>query len=160
IRFTDDTLAALLAALDRRGRLRETLVVIVADHGEELLEHGGKGHQRTLFDEVLRVPLIFYWPGQLTPGRTVPDGVRLIDVMPTLLSMAGVKRPPPMQGRDLHPLLDGSTLPVVPALSELLVDGRRVRSLRTLGFKVIDQGPGLDSGGFDLRADPGERHPI
>ena len=111
IRFTDDTLGRLLSLLEKRGRLNNTLVVITADHGEEFFEHGGKGHQRTLFDEV------------------VPDQVRLIDVMPTQLAMAGVEHPPQMQGRDLTPLLRGGHLPPVAAMSELLVDGRAMRSL-------------------------------
>jgi arylsulfatase A-like enzyme len=160
IRFTDETLGRLLSLLEKRGRLGNTLVVITADHGEEFFEHGGKGHQRTLFDEVVRVPLVFSWPGRLGPGRVVPDQVRLIDVMPTLLAMAGVTHSPQMQGRDLSPLLRGGHLPPVAAMSELLVDGRSMRSLRRPDFKFIEQGPGLDSGGFDLLADPAERHPI
>jgi len=164
IRFTDDTVDRLLRVLEKkRGRMGNTLVVITSDHGEEFFEHGGKGHQRTLFDEVVRVPLILSWPGHFAIGRTVPDQVRLIDVMPTVLAAAGVTSPPRMQGRDLGPMARATgakRLPPEPAMSELLVDGRGMRSLRTPEFKFIEQGPGLDSGGFDLRNDPGEKHPL
>src|SRR5206468_9772239 len=63
IRFADDELRRLFAALEADGRLAHTLVVLTSDHGEEFLEHGYIGHGATLPDEVLRVPLPFLGPG-------------------------------------------------------------------------------------------------
>ena len=160
IRFTDDILARILGLLEARGRRDQTLVVVTADHGEEFFEHGGKGHQRTLFEEVVRVPLIVRWPGRFGAPHgpaAVPDQVSLIDVMPTVLTAAGVRRRPLMQGRDLTPLLLGRSLPPQPALLELLVDRRELRALRTNAFKTVSPGGGIEPGGFDLVADPREQ---
>ena len=159
IRFTDDSLGEILDAVAARGRLDDALVVVTADHGEEFFEHGGRGHQRTLFDEVLRVPLIFHWPGRIAAGHRVRDQVTLIDLMPTLLSLVGVESPQPMQGRDLSPLLRGESLPARPALSELLVDRRQMRSMRSAEEKLITYG-GRRFSLYDLDADPSESEPL
>jgi len=158
IRYTDDVLGRILDGLEARGELDDTLVVITADHGEEFFDHGRKGHQHTLYDEVVRVPMVFSWPGHLEPA-VVADQVRTIDLMPTLLSVAGIRRQPKMQGRSLVPLLVGETLEPADALSELLVDGRSFRALRTLEWKWIDPGQGIPAA-FDLAQDPKERQPI
>jgi choline-sulfatase len=155
IRFTDDMLGEILTALGSRGRLENTLIVITADHGEEFFEHGSKGHQRTLFDEVARVPLIFHLPGVIEAGRVIEEQVRIIDVMPSVLALAGVAAPPGLQGRDLGHALRGLGLAPRPALLELLVDGREIRALRSEHRKLISLG-GRDFPFFDLAADPGE----
>lgn len=160
IAFTDENLGRILAELDRRGRLRDALVVVTADHGEEFFEHGGKGHQRSLFDEVVRVPLILRWPGHLPSGARVGDQVRLIDLMPTLLALAGIGERPPMQGRDLGPLLRGDSLPPAPALLELLVDQNDVRGLRTREEKTIAWRQVGASAHYDLVRDPVELRPV
>lgn len=160
IRFSDDILGKILAAVEKRGRMANTLLVITADHGEEFFEHGGKGHQRTLFDEVVRVPLIVRWPGQLVGERVVREEVRLVDLMPTVLSSAGIAQQPPMQGRDVLKLWRGETLTDAPALCELLVDKNDVRALRTNAFKVIDYRKARVTHGYDLVRDPREERPI
>ena len=160
IRFTDEILGKILAALERRGRMQDTLLVITADHGEEFFEHGGKGHQRTLFDEVVRVPLIVRWPGRFAGGSVVHDQVRLVDLMPTLLACGGVAKLPEVQGRDVTPLLRGEPMTPAPALCELYVDRNDLRALRTNAFKVVewaDQGTVL---GFDLALDAHEQRPL
>jgi arylsulfatase A-like enzyme len=159
IRFTDEILGKILSAVEKRGRMSKTLLVITADHGEEFFEHAGKGHQRTLFDEVVRVPLIVRWPGHLDGGRTVRDQVRIIDLMPTLLTAASVAKQPRMQGRDLMPLLRGETLPAEPALCELFVDKNDVRALRTNAQKIIDYRRAKTKIGLDLVQDPREQRP-
>jgi arylsulfatase A-like enzyme len=160
IRFTDDVLEKILAALDKKGRLDNTLIVLTADHGQEFFEHGGKGHQKTLYDEVVRVPLVIRLPGKIEAGRVVEDQVRLIDLLPTITRLAGVEKLPIVQGRDLGPLLRGSTLAPAPAFSELLVGQVDLRALRTLKTKVIDSRRLRLTHGFDLDADPGELHPL
>jgi arylsulfatase A-like enzyme len=160
IAFTDENLARILGELDRRDRLRDALVVVTADHGEEFFEHGGKGHQKSLFDEVVRVPLIFRWPGHLSSGSSVRDQVQLIDLMPTLLALAGIRDRPPTQGRDLGPLLRGESMAPAPALLELLVDRNDVRALRTREEKTISWRQVGASGHYDLVRDPGELRPV
>lgn len=166
IRFTDENLGRILAALDRKGRLGKALVLVTADHGEEFFEHGNKGHQRSLFDEVVRVPWVVSWPGHLTAGRIVADQVRIVDVMPTILGLAGIAvarsgtGASPMDGRDVSPLLRGDSMEPAPALLELLVDGNEVLGFRTDRAKTITWPKAGVSYRYDLRLDPREEAPV
>lgn len=140
IRFTDDNLKAILAAVAQRASAQDTLIAIVSDHGEEFFEHGGKGHQRTLYREVVRVPMVFSWPGHLGPALRVAPLVRLIDVMPTLLGLAGLDAPRQGEGRDVSAALRGAELAPAPALMQLSVDGRDVRALAQGLAQVVREG--------------------
>lgn len=161
IRFTDRNLAALLALLARQRSDRSRLLVVTADHGEEFFEHGRKGHQSSLYDEQVRIPMIWNWPGHLPKDTLVRDPVRIVDIMPTLLSVAGVQDPPRMQGRNLWPLFTGGTLPPEPALLELLVDQNDVCALRELQTKVITWRAGHDvTYGYQLVRDRLEKQPV
>jgi arylsulfatase A-like enzyme len=109
IRWTDDTIATMLRVLETAGLLDDTLVVVTADHGDEFLEHGDKGHQKTLYEEVTRVPLIFWAARGLPAGRVVETPVTLADVVPTVLDVLGMTPPPGLAGRSLVPLWRGET---------------------------------------------------
>jgi arylsulfatase A-like enzyme len=159
IRWTDEVLGRVLDGLDRRGRLADAIVVVTADHGEEFFEHGGKGHRRTLFEEVVRVPLVVRWPGRVEAGRVIEAPVRLVDVMPTLLALAGAELPVAVQGRDLGPLLRGETLPEAPALLDLRRPRRHLRGLRSAERKLVSDARGRALL-FDLARDPGEVRPL
>ncbi len=165
IRFTDDVLKRVLDSLRAKGMLENTLVIVTADHGEEFFEHGTKGHQKTLFDEVVKIPLVLHWAGTLEGGRVVSDQVRIVDVMPSVLAAAGVREKPTMAGRDILPLARGQSLEPAPALLELRADKREFRALRTNELKVIrygrrPDGRELPSVGLDLAKDRPERQPI
>jgi arylsulfatase A-like enzyme len=160
IRFTDENLGRILAGIERRGRLKDALVIVTADHGEEFFEHGGKGHQKTLFDEVVRVPMVLRWPGHLTAGRVVKDPVRIVDLMPTILALAGVAERPSMQGRDIGPLLRGEAMDPAPALMELHVDKNDIRGLRTAEAKTISWRHAGVTCLYDLVRDPREEQPL
>ena len=88
----DYAFASLVGELRVRGLYDSSIVVVTADHGEELYEHGGWEHGKTLFAEVLDVPLIVRLPGGAR-GRRVAAPVQQIDLMPTLLEAAGVEAP-------------------------------------------------------------------
>ena len=160
IRFTDDILAKILAKVDARVGLDSTLLVVTADHGEEFFEHGNKGHQKTLFEEVVRVPLIVRWPGRFDAGRVVEDQVRHVDLMPTLLSLAGIEAPAAIQGRDITPLMRGESLPAEPALMDLQAVGNHLYGVRTNEEKFLTfPTPHFWQFGYqfyDLRNDPAE----
>jgi arylsulfatase A-like enzyme len=158
IRFTDDIIAQLLAALERRGRMHDSLLVVTADHGEEFFEHGRKGHQRTLYEEVVRIPLIFHGPpGRFAGAGSVPaEQVRIVDIAPTLFALCGIDDVPAMNGRDLSPLLAGGTLEPEPALLELYANGLELRAARMSTFKVFKAAERHPGSGFDLMADPHE----
>ncbi|MEL7058497.1 MAG: sulfatase [Acidobacteriota bacterium] len=92
IRFTDLQIGRLLNGLEAAdATLENTLVLLTADHGEEFLDHGGMLHSHTLYDELIRVPFIAAGPG-FAAGARIEGQARLIDVPPTALWAAGVRR--------------------------------------------------------------------
>jgi arylsulfatase A-like enzyme len=88
IAWVDSQLGRLFAALKQSGEWSRTAIVVTADHGEEFLEHGGKGHGHSLFDELLHVPLIVKNAGA-PQTSTVDCPVGLIDIYPTLAELGG-----------------------------------------------------------------------
>ena len=102
IRQLDAALAELFAGLEQAGHLRNTLVVFVSDHGEEFLQHGGVLHGRTLHQELVRVPLIL-WGAGVPKGTRVSEPVSLVDVLPTVLALAGAEALDDIDGVDLSP---------------------------------------------------------
>jgi arylsulfatase A-like enzyme len=105
IRGLDTEIGRLLQRLKALGLDERTLVVFVADHGEEFLDHGRTFHGQTVYGELTHVPLMMRWPGQLPAGHVVPEVVQTIDVMPTLLAISGLAAPAEAQGQSLVPLL-------------------------------------------------------
>jgi arylsulfatase A-like enzyme len=154
IRFTDDILRQLLELLEGARPGRERLTVITADHGEEFFEHGGKGHQRTLFEESIRVPLILHWPGRLPAGTVVGAPVSLVDIAPTVASLALPGSEPFGQGVDLTPALSGHGAEDRALHGLLAVGGRRIDSLRTAEVKMLRTNGMLAH--LDLVRDPRE----
>ncbi|MFN0008802.1 MAG: sulfatase, partial [Planctomycetota bacterium] len=102
IAFTDQHLGRLLEAFERLGLAENTILVVVADHGEEFGEHGVQGHGYDLHEEVVRGPLIVRAPG-IAPRR-VSEVVPTVDVMPTLLELCGARGRNEVEGRSLLPL--------------------------------------------------------
>jgi arylsulfatase A-like enzyme len=177
IAFTDEHIGRLLSELDSRGLSSDTVVVFVADHGEEFGDHGRQGHGVTLHNEVTRVPLAIRVPGG-TPRR-VSDTVSLVDLMPTLLDLLSVDAPDtPMAGRSLVPLLVGGRAGARDALLELEVSHYREihpdqDAYISRGWKLIVAGSrgnvsdqtGGDAEGvrawlYDRERDPEEQHDL
>jgi arylsulfatase A-like enzyme len=123
IAYVDARIGELLDAFPE-PLARETLFVFTSDHGEELGDHGGWKHGHTLYNEQIRVPLVFRWDGRVRDGNRVSGSVRLLDVVPTVLSAAGLDLPPELDGADLMPVLAGmATLPRRVAMAEHLSFG-------------------------------------
>jgi len=120
IHQSDHAIGQLVAGLRAHGfDAGNTTIVVTADHGEEFADHGGMTHGHTLFDELIHVPLIAQGVG-VSPGAHVATQVRLIDVAPTMLDLAGLLEESPapgLHGRSLLPALRGAPLPSLPALS-------------------------------------------
>ena len=106
VSHVDDQIGRLLAAMDERRLLDDTLVVITSDQGVLLGEHG-LFMKRNFYEQSAGGILIVSWPGHLPEGKTIDDPVELIDVMPTMLDAAGVRLPSTVQGRSLLPLIAG-----------------------------------------------------
>jgi arylsulfatase A-like enzyme len=123
VRYVDRYVGELLASLDPKV-LANTLVVLTADHGEELYDHGGWKHGQSLYDEQIHVPLLVRWDGHVKPGTRLRGTVRLLDLVPTLMAAAGGKADPAWDGVDLLPALTGTgALPRRPAFAQHLSSG-------------------------------------
>jgi arylsulfatase A-like enzyme len=161
ISWTDHHIGLILNALEERGLLDSTVIALTADHGTEFFEHGGKAHRMTLFEEVLRVPLILRYPPAI-PADTRPHTLaRTVDIAPTLLELADLAPLSPAGGRSLLATLGGGGASAAPiaAVSELFSVGSAMRSVRTQRWKFVDD-MGRDTfAWYDLQADPCELHP-
>ena len=100
VAFNDHSFGEFLKVLRERDLYDRSLILFVADHGEEFDEHGARGHTSHLYAETLNIPLIVKWPGQRR-GERVASISQHIDVLPTLLRVAGVEAPPGLPGMDL-----------------------------------------------------------
>ena len=154
----DRALDAFLQALSDEGVLDRSLLVLTADHGEELFDHGGFEHGHTLYQELLHVPLLFLGEG-LTPAR-VATPVSLIDVLPTVAEAVGAPIPPGAEGTSLWPLLRGDPgpLPDRALWAESTLYGPPLAAIVRWPYKLVIGGtaPLL----FDLEKDPAERRDL
>ena len=164
VAYADHYLGLVLKELDGLGLLSNTIVIITADHGEELHEHGAFGHSRTLYQEMLHVPLVLYYPGLAEPGRRIPELVRTVDVMPTLLELAGIGLPDKIEGVSLMPLINGSgefrPRPAFAELKPFLNPKNYLRSLQDANFKVIENLPSGKIEFYNLVDDPSEKNDL
>src|SRR5437867_8420840 len=104
----DQATGELLGALESMGLLARTLVVLTADHGESLGEHDYFfEHGAYLYEPTVRVPLIISYPPSVPAGKTVTAQARTIDIVPTVLDVAGIPVPPGLQGQSLLPRMLG-----------------------------------------------------
>jgi arylsulfatase A-like enzyme len=93
VAYADHHMGLLLDWLDQTGRLDDTFVIIVADHGENLGEHGLLNHQYCVYDTLLHVPLVLRYPGALPRGKRIPWQVQTLDIFQTILEAGGVQVP-------------------------------------------------------------------
>lgn len=163
----DASFGRLLDDLRARGLLDRSAVVFTADHGEEFHEHGGWRHAESLFEEVLRVPLVVRLPKGTAARATVADPADQIDLAPTLLELAGVAAPPEFPGASLLPVIAGGAAPPRESLAWLRHPAFDVAAIRDGNWKWLRHEGALRSvsGGFDnpvealydLEADSGEQ---
>jgi arylsulfatase A-like enzyme len=162
--YGDAELGNFLTALGALAPPAETLVAVTADHGEELFDHGGVLHGYTLYEEMLRIPLVLWAPGRLRPGA-VTVRTDTLDLHATLLDLAGLPKPREAWGRSL-----AGPLPDEPRLAAASSVKGGIYAIRSDRFKVIwapRSGPhwGMGEGIgrshdpeylFDLQRDPRE----
>ena len=175
----DEQLNTVLTKMRESGLLERTVVVISADHGEELFEHGWIGHASTsydgkLYDELIRIPLLIRIPHLLT-NKKISALVQGVDIMPTLFDILGVENigmTPPMQGHSFLPVITGQQETIRDfVFTETTLKGWttpkdeldiRAVSARSLTHKLIKipSDNGWISEGYDLTTDPAETRNI
>jgi N-acetylglucosamine-6-sulfatase len=101
----DDSLGRILAALERKGMLNDTVVVFTSDHGYFYGEHGLNQERRLAYEETIRIPLVIRYPPLTSAGSTPPEMALSLDIAPTLLEVVGLQPRAEIQGRSLVPVL-------------------------------------------------------
>ncbi len=166
VAFTDQQLGRLLDTLAGAGRAGDTVVLVVGDHGESLVEHDYYfNHGAHLYDPSTRVPMVLVAPGRIPAGARVDDIVENVDLLPTLLPLLGLPAPGELPGSDLAPLTrgepagDGQAWTIcfdreANKAKDAFMRYRRV-GIRSgsMSFVYREEGP---EELYDLAADPGE----
>lgn len=167
ILYIDTKIEELLRELRKRNMAGNTWIIITADHGEEFKEHGKKTHGKTLYAEVLKVPLIFYNAENVKEAKRVKRQVRLIDVTPTILDLLNITIPKSMEGISLKKnIIDSSNFrgEDLEAFSQVGLNGqllnRDLIAVTTPEFKYIFDFIGKKEELYDLRTDPWEKYNI
>jgi hypothetical protein len=153
--LVDKELGRLLARIKELGLENNVSLIISADHGEGFGEHGTYNHAKTIYEELVRVPLIVHLPA--TKPREFTEPAAVIDAGPTILDLFGVETPGTFMGQSLVPLLTGDAESLSRPIG--LDTGRQIQSLCFRnGLKVIHD---LRKGTlevYDLKRDPRERN--
>ncbi len=141
IAFVDRQLARLMQALDVRSDTARTIVLVTADHGESLGEHGEGTHGIFVYDATLRVPWVMAGP-RIAVGRVPRTVARSIDVLPTLADYAGLPPRSDVEGRSVRPAADGREMADDPTYAESLypeleLGWAPLHAWRTRGIKYI-----------------------
>ncbi len=159
IAYTDSVVGKLLSELDKTGIRDKTVILLAGDHGESLGEHRESTHAFFVYDATLHVPMILSIPDHKFRGKRISKQVRLVDVFPTVLQLAGVSVPENIQGRSLlHYVLSSDNTKSPPSYAECYYPQyhfgwSRLLSLRDGNYKYIDTSkPEL----YDLKNDPQE----
>ncbi len=159
ISYLDEKIGELLDALEASGQLENTVVIHLSDHGEMNGEHG-MWRKSNFYEASVRVPLQIAWPGQLPAGQRLPQVVSLVDVVATMLELAGVEAPVSLDGDSLVGLLKGQNADWKDeAFAEYCGHGvtAPMAMLRRGRYKFnfsLGDPPEL----YDLQGDPGEFH--
>ncbi|HUV42899.1 MAG TPA: sulfatase-like hydrolase/transferase [Patescibacteria group bacterium] len=135
VSLVDAAIGQVWEKLDQLDLMEKTVLIISADHGEELWDHGGLGHGLTFYQETIKIPLIIVGPG-IEP-RKVYQNVSLIDIFPTIIDLIGERIPSEAKGRSLKPLIEGQFLPDKEILSEGTGRGTEKRAIILGDYKLI-----------------------
>lgn len=158
VSLLDKNVGRIMAALDRLDLTEETVVVFTSDHGEHLGDHW-LIYKCAPYDELIRLPMIWRWPGRFPPGSRIPGLFSHVDVMPTMLELTGISNPRGVQGQSFVPALCGQEVQGRPwvFLEDDEADGIGfLRTLRTPDLRISYYLPQRDGELYDLREDPDE----
>ena len=163
ILFADHAFGNLLAELKRLDVLDKSVVVLIADHGEEFYDHQNWGHGQSIYNELINVPLIIRYPAALPQGTKVATTTMSVDVVPTLLDLVGAPPLASAVGQSLVATAKGAVAARAPeAYSELIYKYGAARGVVDDQSKLIDytKGDQHKQELFDLGSDFHEQHDL
>lgn len=108
IAYWDQQLGVLLNALASRRVLDNALIIVTSDHGQQFGEHGLWLHHNSVYEEVLRTPLLVRYTGVISPGRVITSPVQNLDITPSILDWLSLPVPPNLDGQSIVTLTQGS----------------------------------------------------
>lgn len=157
VAVVDREVGALRDAIAKSKQAASTILIISADHGEAFQEHGVSFHGSTVYDEMVRIPLIVHIPRRAP--RMIDEPVSLVDLGPTILDLFGQETPGTFMGQSLVPMLAGGTEPL---LRPIVVDSSRWQQALVFpdGYKVIYDMRSRTSELYDTNADPAEANDL
>jgi len=153
INYVDYNVGNLIKKIDELGLSNNTVIVILADHGEELKDHGRIQHGLTLYEEIVRVPLIIKIPNM--PPKKIDSQVSTIDISPTILDILGIKIPGQFQGRSLSGIIENKDED-----RGIFSEDENHISLRKNGIKIIYNRNTKKVEAYNLKDDPKEKNDI
>ncbi|MEX2015738.1 MAG: sulfatase [Candidatus Hydrogenedentales bacterium] len=172
MRQFDGAFEAIRYKLALHHVLRNTLIVITADHGEELMDHGYVGHASTMLhsrhnDEHIHIPLLIWGPRIVPGGRVLDTVAQQVDILPTIFDLMGWPIPEEVQGRSLVPAIRGENMEDVLVFGESIEGGYQskaemqdlwLRSVRTREWKLLVRSSPEDDRYelYNLLVDPNE----
>lgn len=162
VAFVDSEFGRILDLLSTHGLSDGTVMIFTADHGEELWDRGELGHGSSLFEEVVRVPLVIRFPGGRYAGTRVGARASLSDVVPTVMSTIGESPPADVDGRDLTELLQEARPEWVNrnlylSLRTTGPEGRLLRGVVSASYKFLRRSrPDPSVSLYDIEHDPAE----
>jgi len=158
VRYTDELIGNFLDGMRTSGLLDHSVLALTSDHGEGIGDHDYFSHEVHLYDFLIRIPLIFVFPGQIPPGTAVDSVVEHVDIAPTLLGLAGLRVPEWMTGRNFSEnLREGRPIdPNQIATSTYRLRGHNRYSARSAKYKLIHDANSNQTQFYDLVSDPNE----
>jgi arylsulfatase A-like enzyme len=159
IAYSDEALRRLLDGLDDLGLLEDSVVIVTSDHGDGFDVPPRRYHGKTLFDDVVRPPLLIFGEG-IPKGRRVKAQVPSVDLLATIAELFGLPVPPDADSKSLLPLIRGESEEPRDAYLCCLAHKRQMVGIRSDGFKyilILEEDGSRREQLFDLSADPMER---
>lgn len=151
VELIDRQIGRVLRAMQSPGLRDRAYLIITSDHGEAFGEHGTDGHTKTIYEELVRVPLMIIGPG--VRRQTIAEPVAHVDLGPTILDLFGLETPATFRGESLAPILFGSPSRLA---RPIFAEGRLRRAYYRGDIKVITDERRKTVEAFDLQKDPKE----
>ena len=159
ITYQDEQLGILLKKIKELGLDEDTMIVITNDHGEELKEHGHMDHGWTLYDEMIRAPLVFSFPKGIKTNHVIKDVFEHVDLAPTLSAVLDVEMMGSAEGQNLMPLLTGQTPHFLP-LYAVSASRNKIRTIRVGDWKLFVGASKNRMFLFNIKKDPLEKNNV